>query len=113
LALAALGVIVFSLLRQAMQSSSLQAKMVLPVGFYSAILSTMLFSSLLTLFRADWDILPAAFAACGGLLFYCSDTMLGFDRFVRPFKHARLWVRITYHLGQLGLAAGALLAAAG
>jgi hypothetical protein len=39
--------------------------------------------------------------------------MLGFDRFVRPFKHARLWVRITYHLGQLGLAAGALLAAAG
>ena len=113
LTLAALGVFVFSLLRQSLESSSLHAKMVLPVGLYSAVLTIMLFSALLTLFRADWDPLPAVFAACGGLLFYCSDTLLGFDRFARPLKHARLWVRITYHLGQLGLGAGALLAVVG
>jgi len=73
----------------------------------------MLFSTLATLVGRDWDVPADARAAAGGLLFFCSDSLLAFDRFVRPFPRARFWVRVTYHLGQLGLALGALLHALG
>lgn len=50
---------------------------------------------------------PAA-AAIGGTLFLASDTMLAWNRFVRPWPWAHTFVMITYHLGQLGLARGIL-----
>jgi uncharacterized membrane protein YhhN len=86
-------------------------KMAVPVGVYATVLNTMLLFALWTLFRSDWPPLAAALAASGGLLFTASDLMLAVDRFVRPCAHARLWVRITYHLGQLALAVGAVQAA--
>lgn len=109
LTLVSVWLLIFGGLRSAMKRSSLHAKMVLPVGIYSFAITVMLFSALLTLFRPDWDRTAALLVGGGGLLFFCSDVMLAFDRFVQPFQHARFWVRITYHLGQLGLAAGALL----
>jgi uncharacterized membrane protein YhhN len=42
-------------------------------------------------------------AALGALLFYASDSLLAWNRFVQPVPQAHLWVMITYHLGQLGL----------
>jgi uncharacterized membrane protein YhhN len=84
-------------------------KMVFPAGIYAAAISAMLFSALWTLFRPDWTATASGLAASGALLFFCSDILLALDRFVRPFPHARLWVRVTYHLGQLALAAGAAL----
>lgn len=111
LVLVSVWAFIFSCLQRAMKRSSLHARLVLPVGAYSAVLTLMLFSALLTFLRPEWNADAAALAAGGGLLFYCSDTMLAFDRFIKPFAHARLWVRATYHMGQLGLAAGALLAA--
>jgi len=101
--------LLYGRLSAAMRASGRNAKMRLPVGIYSAVLALMLFSALLTLFRADWGARAAACAAIGGGLFFCSDTLLAFDRFVRPFRRARFWVRATYHLAQLALAAGALL----
>jgi uncharacterized membrane protein YhhN len=44
--------------------------------------------------------------AVGGLLFLASDTLLAWNRFVRPWRWAHTLVMITYHLGQLGLAWG-------
>jgi uncharacterized membrane protein YhhN len=73
----------------AMRTSASQAKMRLPVALYSAVLSMMLLSALLTLFRPDWSPPANVYAAVGGLLFFISDTMLAFDRFVHPFKGAR------------------------
>ena len=92
-----------------MRASKAHTRMRVPVAVYSGVIALMLFSALLTLFRPDWQLPAAALAAGGGFLFFISDTMLAYDRFVRPFPHARFWVRITYHTGQLGLAAGALL----
>jgi uncharacterized membrane protein YhhN len=93
----------------AMRDSGAHKRMRIPVAVYSGVIALMLFSALLTLFRPDWQLPAAALAAAGGFLFFISDTMLAYDRFVRPFPRARFWVRVSYHIGQLGLAAGALL----
>jgi uncharacterized membrane protein YhhN len=44
-------------------------------------------------------------AAVGALFFLVSDSLLGWNRFVRPFANARVAIIVTYHLGQLGLTA--------
>jgi uncharacterized membrane protein YhhN len=76
---------------------------------YSLILSAMMLSAVLTLFRPEWDKPDAVLVAIGGILFLCSDTLLGWDRFVGPVRHGRLGVMVTYHLAQFALAGGALL----
>ncbi len=42
----------------------------------------------------------------GGTLFFISDFILAYDRFVRPLHSAQLWIRISYHLAQFFLALG-------
>jgi uncharacterized membrane protein YhhN len=69
----------------------------------------MLLSALITLFRPDWLQAPAIAAASGGILFYISDTLLGYDRFERKINHGQSYVHLTYHLGQIGLILGAML----
>lgn len=44
-----------------------------------------------------------AFAVLGALLFFASDAVLGWTRFVSQFHRSRQVVIITYHLGQMGL----------
>lgn len=46
--------------------------------------------------------------ALGGTLFFASDFILAFNRFVRPVRLAHLWIMTTYHLAQLFLAIGFL-----
>ncbi|MCB0995748.1 MAG: lysoplasmalogenase [Acidimicrobiales bacterium] len=41
----------------------------------------------------------------GAVLFYASDGVLGWNRFVTPLPQGRLAVHATYHLGQAGLVA--------
>jgi len=79
------------------------------VFFYSIAITAMLLSALLTLFRPEWGLVPAAVTVLGSLLFFISDSILAFDRFVRPISHGRLKVRVTYHLGQIALIAGVIL----
>ena len=45
-------------------------------------------------------------AAIGAMSFALSDWILGFDRFVRPMRHAAVAVMVTYHVGQLLLILG-------
>lgn len=44
----------------------------------------------------------------GAFLFLISDMLLSYNRFVKPINNAKLWVRISYHLAQFGLAVGFL-----
>ncbi len=44
-------------------------------------------------------------AIVGSVLFVASDSLLAWNRFVRPVAHAQLGIMVTYHLGQLGLTA--------
>jgi uncharacterized membrane protein YhhN len=109
LAVLFIWLLIYSRLDRAMRASNTHNRMRIPVAMYSSVIALMLLSAFLTLFRPDWQLPAAALAASGGFLFFISDTMLAYDRFVRSFPRARFWVRVTYHTGQLGLAAGALL----
>ena len=37
----------------------------------------------------------------GAALFYCSDALIAWTRFIRDFRHGRLAVMVTYHLAQI------------
>jgi uncharacterized membrane protein YhhN len=70
-----------------------------PVLAYMVVITAMVLTVLAT--GSPWAI-------AGALLFYVSDTMIGWSRFVQPFRYDRLAIMVTYHLGQLGLVVGAL-----
>ncbi len=82
-------------------------KMRKPMLAYAGVISLMLLSAFLTLIRPDWNPQAGLEVSLGAFLFFLSDTLLAWDRFVRPLKHARLKVRVTYHLGQILLILGA------
>ena len=65
-----------------------------PVTAYLAVISAMVVSAL---------GVGAFFAVAGALLFYASDAVLGWTRFVSDFPRSRVVVMTTYHLGQAGL----------
>ena len=81
--------------------------LIIPVALYSLILSLMLFSAWATLFRPEWTPLRRGLVIAGASLFFASDAMLARNLFVTQSTapSARLRVMITYHLGQVALAA--------
>lgn len=79
------------------------------LSLYGLSLTLMLLSALLTLFKQDWLTFPAILASTGAVLFYTSDTMLLYDRFVRRFDRAQSYVHLTYHLAQFSLITSAIL----
>jgi len=81
-----------------------QTALLVPVALYSLVLGLMLFSAWATLFRPEWTLLRRGLVIVGASLFFASDAMLAWERFVTPFPSARLWVIVTYHLGQVALA---------
>ena len=81
----------------------------IPTVIYSLVISLMLFSAIITLFRPDWTHPAAYLAASGGALFICSDTILAYNRFFYEIKKGNFWIMLTYHLGQILLVSGAIL----
>ena len=65
-----------------------------PVGAYIAVISAMVASALAT---------GNVAAGAGAALFASSDTMIAWNRFVRPVPGADVAIMVTYHLGQAGL----------
>jgi len=86
-----------------------QDRMRIPVLFYTIVISLMLFSALLSLFRNEWFILPALLVSCGALLFLISDIMNAWARFVGPIPNHRVWIMSSYHLAQVGITVGAAI----
>ena len=86
-----------------------QNNMTVPVMVYSAVISLMWLSALLTLLRPGWLLLPAILVSVGAALFVLSDGMLAYNRFVRPISAADLLVISTYHTGQILITTGVLL----
>lgn len=78
-----------------------------PVLIYSIVISLMLLSALTTLVRPEWRFSAAAVSALGGLLFYISDILLAWNRFLAPLPGGRLVSMMAYHLGQFGIVLGA------
>ena len=84
-------------------------RLVRPVGLYGTVITLMLLSALLTLNNTDWKISAAGLVAVGAILFYFSDVLLAWNKFVNPIKNGRLANMILYHLGQAALVAGVLI----
>ena len=89
-------------------------RLVIPVQVYATVISLMLFFAWLTVsMPARWATLPAVMVSVGALLFYISDILLAWNKFVRPTRHGRLMNMAAYHLGQMALALGVILQFAG
>ena len=81
----------------------------IPVVVYGTVITLMLLSALLTFYRADWKASAAGLVGLGAILFYSSDVLLAWNKFVTPVKNGRLANMILYHLGQFALVAGIML----
>ena len=90
-----------------------QRKLIAPVIVYGMVITLMLLSAMLTLFRLEWKATPAALVSVGAMLFFYSDAILAWIKFVAPIKNGRMMNMITYHLGQIALIAGVLIQFAG
>lgn len=66
----------------------------LPVAAYMLVISAMVASAVAS---------GSVMAIVGAVLFYGSDAMIAWNRFVAPFAGARLAIIVTYHLGQFAL----------
>ena len=86
-----------------------QRKLIGPVIVYGMVITLMLLSAMLTLFRLEWKATPAALVSVGAMLFFYSDAILAWIKFVAPIKNGRMMNMITYHLGQIALIAGVLI----
>ncbi len=84
-------------------------RLVLPIGLYGTVITLMLLSALLTIYAPHWKISASGLVAIGALLFYFSDILLAWNKFVNPIKNGRLANMILYHLGQFALVTGIIL----
>lgn len=78
----------------------------IPSLLYTVMISLMLLSALLTLVRTSWDALAAITVSMGALLFFISDALIAWNKFIHSIPNGRLYIMITYHLGQFGIIIG-------
>ncbi len=85
-----------------------QGRMRLPIIVYSAVISVMLLSAMMKLTDISWNASAAALVSVGAFLFYISDIILAWNKFVSPIKGGRIYNIGAYHLGQIALIAGVI-----
>jgi uncharacterized membrane protein YhhN len=71
-----------------------ESDLAIPVMVYIGVISAMVVAAVGT---------GEPLAIAGALLFYSSDALIGWSRFVREYAWAPVVIMVTYHLGQLGL----------
>jgi uncharacterized membrane protein YhhN len=83
-------------------------KLVLPVLIYGIVISIMLYAAMSTIYDPAWRTPAAFFVSAGALFFVTSDVILAWIKFVSPVRNGRVWNIVLYHLGQMGIIAGAI-----
>jgi uncharacterized membrane protein YhhN len=100
----------FRLLRRilgAMRATG-QNTLMIPVTVYGLAISLMLYAAMSTIFDPAWKTSAAFFVSAGAFLFYISDLILAWNKFVSPVKNGPVLNIITYHFGQISLIAGVI-----
>lgn len=83
-------------------------RMIYPVILYGLVISLMLYAAMSTLSDHDWNTGAAFLVSIGAFLFWISDLMVAWNKFVSPLRWGRLPALMTYHLGQISLIAGVI-----
>ena len=86
-----------------------QSRLRLPVAIYGVVISVMLLSAMLKLTDTSWDAGASLLVAAGAFLFFASDVVLAWNKFVIPIKNGRIINIGLYHLGQIALVAGVVM----
>jgi len=71
-----------------------EAALLVPVALYVGVISLMVASAIGT---------RNPFAIVGASLFYSSDALIAWNKFVHDYPWGRVAIMVTYHLGQIGL----------
>ncbi len=83
-----------------------QSRLRAPVTIYGVVISLMLLSAMLKLTDLAWSAGASLLVAVGASLFFASDIVLAWNKFVTPINHGRIINIGLYHLGQIALIAG-------
>ncbi len=83
-------------------------KLVIPVVIYGTVISVMLYTAMSTMYDPAWKTSAALFVSLGAFLFWISDLILAWNKFVSPVKNGGVLNIALYHLGQIGLIAGVI-----
>jgi uncharacterized membrane protein YhhN len=83
-----------------------QSRLIGPVLLYSTVITVMLYAAMTTLSNPAWKAGASLLVGLGAFLFYISDLILAWNKFVAPIKNGRILNIAAYHLGQIGLIAG-------
>ena len=86
-----------------------QAGLRIPILLYALVISLMLLSAMMKLTDITWSANASALVSLGALLFYLSDIVLAWNKFVAPIQHGRIYNIGLYHLGQITLIAGVIM----
>jgi len=85
-----------------------QTRLANPVIVYSTVITVMLYAAMTTISNPEWKTSASFFVSVGAFLFYISDIILAWNKFVSPIKNGRILNIAAYHLGQIGLIAGVI-----
>lgn len=85
-----------------------QSQMRMPVIVYSMTISLLLLSAMLKLSDLSWNANSAALVSLGAFMFYISDIILAWNKFVEPIQNGRIYNIAAYQLGQIALIAGVI-----
>jgi uncharacterized membrane protein YhhN len=85
-----------------------QDALVIPTIVYGLTISLMLYAAMSTIFDPTWKTSAAFFVSAGAFLFFLSDIVLAWNKFVSPTQNGPILNIVTYHLGQIGLIAGVI-----
>lgn len=83
-----------------------QDRLRMPIAVYGIVISLMLLSAMLKQFDAAWEAGAALLVSLGAFLFYLSDIILAWNKFISPIQNGRIYNIAAYHLGQIALIAG-------
>ena len=86
-----------------------QARLRIPVVIYGGVISIMLLSAMIKLADISWDAGASLLVSAGACLFYLSDILLAWMKFVAPLRNGRIYNIFSYHLGQIALIAGVII----
>lgn len=93
---------------QALRGKPVSKKVKAGVMVYIIVIFCMLFSAASTFWQPGWLKAGAALVYAGAVFFAVSDSLLARNQFVSKFRHAGVWVMLTYHLAQIAICAGVI-----